>query len=93
VNCLGCHPDQYKHYLESPHAAPVWAAVAGQRDFSALQIALAEKIHKGAVDRPPHELTKVEGLAAVNKGCRPCHDVGRPNKHDRPIGSCTACHA
>jgi hypothetical protein len=93
ANCLGCHPEQYKQYLESRHAAPAWAAVAGKQDFTAEQVAFAEKIHKGAVDRPPHELTAVEGMAAVNKGCRQCHDVGRPNQADGTIGSCTACHA
>jgi hypothetical protein len=92
ANCMGCHPDQYQQYLRSRHAAPAWAAVAGKQDFSAEQVAFAEKIHKGAVDRPPHELTKIEGMAAVNKGCRQCHDVGRPNS-DGSIGTCTSCHA
>lgn len=92
ANCQGCHPEQYKQYLESRHAAPAWAAVTGKQDFTAEQVAFAEKLHKGAVDRPAHELTRVEGLAAVNKGCRQCHDVGRPNP-DGSIGSCTACHA
>jgi hypothetical protein len=31
-------------------------------------------------------------LAAVNKGCYQCHNVGKPNS-DGTIGSCTACHA
>ena len=66
--------------------------MTGKQDFSAEQIAFAEKIHKGAVDRPAHDLTKIEGMAAVNKGCRQCHDVGRPNE-DGSIGTCTACHA
>jgi hydroxylamine dehydrogenase len=92
ANCLGCHPDQYQQYVQSRHAAPAWAAVTGKQDFSAEQIAFAEKIHKGAVDRPAHDLTKLEGMAAVNKGCRQCHDVGRPNA-DGTIGACTACHA
>jgi hypothetical protein len=93
ANCMGCHPEQYKQYLQSRHAAPAWAAVAGKQDFTAEQVAFAEKIHKGAVDRPPHELTVVEGLAAVNKGCRQCHDIGRPNQADGTIGNCTSCHA
>ncbi|QEH37066.1 Hydroxylamine oxidoreductase precursor [Aquisphaera giovannonii] len=93
ANCIGCHPDQYRQYLESRHAAPSWAAVAGKEDFTAEQVAFAEKLHKGAVDRPPHELVKVEGMAAVNKGCRQCHDIGKPNKVDGTIGNCTACHA
>jgi hydroxylamine dehydrogenase len=92
ANCMGCHPDQYQQYLKSRHAAPAWAAVTGNKDFSAEQIGFAEKIHKGAVDRPPHDLTKIEGMAAVNKGCRQCHDVGRPNL-DGSIGTCTSCHA
>lgn len=92
ANCQGCHPDQYKQYLESRHAAPAWAAVAGKEDFTAEQVAFAEKLHKGSVDRDPHDLTRVEGMAAVNKGCRQCHDVGRPNK-DGTIGTCTSCHA
>jgi hypothetical protein len=92
ANCMGCHPDQYRQYLESRHAAPAWAAVTGRADFNAEQVAFAEKFHKGGVDRPPHDLTKVEGMAAVNKGCRQCHDIGRPNA-DGTIGACTACHA
>src|SRR5271157_2900692 len=51
ANCLGCHPDQYQQFLQSRHAAPAWAAVTGKQDFSAEQIAFAEKIDKGAVDR------------------------------------------
>jgi len=92
ANCRGCHPAEYEQYLKSRHAAPAWAAVAGSQDFTADQIAFAEQFHKGAVDRPVHELAAVEGVAAVNKGCRQCHDIGRPNP-DGSIGSCTACHA
>ncbi|APW63890.1 multiheme c-type cytochrome [Paludisphaera borealis] len=92
ANCQGCHPQQYDEYLKSRHAAPAWASVAGPGDFTAEQIAFSEAIHKGAVDRPAHDLTKIEGVAAVNKGCRACHDVGKPNA-DGSIGSCTACHA
>jgi hydroxylamine dehydrogenase len=92
ANCQACHAEQYQQYLKSRHAAPAWAAVSGKGDFSAEQVAFAEKIHPGAVDRPAHDLTKIEGMAAVNKGCRQCHDVGRPNV-DGSIGSCTACHA
>jgi hydroxylamine dehydrogenase len=92
ANCMGCHPAQYEQYLKSRHAAPAWAAVAGNQDFTAEQVSFSEAIHKGAVDRPAHDLTKIEGMAAVNKGCRQCHDVGRPNK-DGSIGTCTSCHA
>jgi hypothetical protein len=92
ANCQGCHPQQYDEYLKSRHAAPAWAAVTGPEDFTAEQIAFSEAIHKGAVDRPANPLTAVEGMAAVNKGCRQCHDVGKPNA-DGSIGSCTACHA
>jgi hypothetical protein len=92
ANCMGCHPAQYEQYLRSRHAAPAWAAVTGKEDFTAEQVAFAEAIHKGAVDRPAHDLTRIEGMAAVNKGCRQCHDVGRPNK-DGSIGTCTSCHA
>ncbi|WP_165244393.1 ammonia-forming cytochrome c nitrite reductase subunit c552 [Paludisphaera soli] len=92
ANCQGCHPKQFDEYLKSRHAAPAWAAVSGTADFTPEQIAFSEAVHKGAVDRPAHPLTAVEGVAAVNKGCRQCHDVGRPNP-DGSIGSCTACHA
>ncbi len=91
-NCRSCHEKQVDEYMRSRHAAPAWAAVTGKADFTPEQIAFSEAIHKGAVDRPPHPLTAVEGLAAVNKGCRQCHDVGKPNP-DGSIGSCTACHA
>ncbi len=92
ANCQGCHPQQYDQYLKSRHAAPAWAAVTGPEDFTAEQIAFSEAIHKGAVDRPANSLVGIEGSAAVNKGCRQCHDVGKPNA-DGSIGSCTACHA
>ena len=92
ANCQGCHPKQVDEYMRSRHAAPAWAAVTGAGDFTPEQVAFSEAIHKGAVDRPPHPLTAVEGMAAVNKGCRQCHDIGRPNP-DGSIGSCTACHA
>jgi len=92
ANCNACHHDQYQQYLRSRHAAPAWAAVAGKGDFSAEQVSFSEQYHKGGVDRPPHDLTRLEGPVAINKGCRQCHDVGRPNL-DGSIGSCTACHA
>ena len=52
ANCQTCHAEQYQQYLKSRHAAPAWAAVTGNGDFSAEQVAFAEKIHPGAVDRP-----------------------------------------
>ena len=46
-------PTSTSSTCESRHAAPAWAAVTGKQDFTAEQVAFAEKIHKGAVDRPP----------------------------------------
>ena len=92
ANCQGCHPEQYQQYLGAATRRRPGRRSPGKQDFTAEQVAFAEKIHKGAVDRPPHDLTKIEGMAAVNKGCRQCHDVGRPNR-DGSIGTCTACHA
>ncbi len=91
-NCRQCHEQQVDEYMKSRHAAPAWAAVTGTEDFTPEQIAFAEAIHEGAVDRPPHPLVAVQGPASINKGCRQCHDIGRPNA-DGSIGSCTACHA
>lgn len=92
ANCAGCHPDQYEQYLKSRHSAPAWAAVAGKKDFTPEQVAAAEKIHKGAVDRDPDKVVQLVGTSAVNNGCMRCHEVGRPNP-DGSIGSCTNCHA
>ena len=92
ANCGACHQKEVDQYLRSRHAAPAWAAVSGSGDFTAEQIAFSEAIHKGAVSRPAHPLTSVEGKAAIGKGCQQCHDIGRPNQ-DGSIGSCTACHA
>lgn len=92
ANCAQCHKAEYDQYLRSRHAAPAWAAVAGKGDFTAEQILFSETYHKGAVDRPPHDLMKVEGNALTTKGCRKCHDIGQPNA-DGSIGSCTACHS
>lgn len=91
-NCRACHEQQVDEYMKSRHAAPAWAAVTGAEDFTPEQIAFAEAIHPGAVDRPPHPLVAVQGAASINKGCRQCHDIGKPNP-DGSIGSCTACHA
>ncbi len=91
-NCNQCHPSEYQQFLRSRHAAPSWAAVHGARDFTAAQIAHAEKYHKGAVQRPPNKLALLEGESATAVGCAGCHDIGKPNA-DGSIGNCTACHA
>ncbi len=91
-NCSGCHSTEYTQFLRSRHAAPAWAAVSGARDFTAEQIAFAEKYHKGAVNRPANRLAIAEGESAINVGCLGCHDIGKPNA-DGSIGTCTDCHA
>lgn len=91
-NCSECHATEYTQFLRSRHAAPAWAAVSGARDFTAEQIAFAEKYHKGAVNRPANRLAITEGESAINVGCLGCHDIGKPNA-DGSIGTCTACHA
>ena len=91
-NCSECHSTEYTQFLRSRHAAPAWAAVSGARDFTAEQIAFAEKYHKGAVNRPANPLAIAEGDSAINVGCLGCHDIGKPNA-DGSIGSCTDCHA
>lgn len=92
ANCAECHKTEYEQYARSRHAAPAWAAVAGQNEFTPEQVAAAEKFHPGAVKRDPNALAMTEGPAAINKGCYKCHEVGRPNA-DGSIGTCTACHA
>ena len=91
-NCAQCHPTQYDQFLKSRHAAPAWAAVTGTADFTAEQIAFAEKYHQGAVDRPANALALLEGAGAIASGCAGCHEIGKPNA-DGSIGSCTECHA
>lgn len=91
-NCSQCHQTEYDQYLRSRHAAPAWAAVTGAGEFTPEQVAFAERFHPGAVDRPANALAKLEGPAAITRGCQMCHNVGRPNR-DGSIGSCTACHA
>ena len=91
-NCSECHTTEYTQFLRSRHAAPAWAAVSGAKDFTAEQIAFAEKYHKGAVNRPVNQLAITEGESAINVGCLGCHDIGKPNT-DGSIGTCTACHA
>ena len=92
TNCNQCHPSEYQQFLRSRHAAPAWAAVYGASDFSATQIAHAEKYHKGAVQRAANKLALLEGESATAVGCAGCHDIGKPNA-DGSIGNCTDCHA
>ncbi len=92
ANCKECHETEYRQFERSRHAGPAWAAVAGDKDFTVEQVAFFEKLHPGAVKRPPNALAQTEGPAAINRGCYQCHDVGRPNA-DGSIGTCTACHA
>lgn len=91
-NCQQCHETEHAQFMQSRHAAPAWSAVTGAEDFSAEQIAFAEKFHPGAVDRPANKLAMLEGASAKASGCVQCHDIGRPNA-DGSIGSCTKCHA
>ncbi len=77
---------------QEPARRAAWAAVSGKADFKPEQIAFSEKFNKGAVDRPADDLVQREGPAAITKGCKQCHDVGRPNE-DGSIGTCTKCHA
>jgi hypothetical protein len=91
ANCRTCHEAVYQQFVRSRHAAPSWAAVAGDKDFTAEQVTFAEQYQPGAVKRPPHPLTSLEGAAAAKSGCASCHSVGRPHE-DGSIGNCTACH-
>ncbi len=91
ANCRACHESVYQQFLRSRHAAPSWAAVYGNKDFSAEQVAFSEQFHPGATKRPPNPLTALEGQSATVSGCTSCHSVGRPNS-DGTIGTCTACH-
>jgi nitrate/TMAO reductase-like tetraheme cytochrome c subunit len=90
-NCRSCHETVYQQFLRSRHAAPAWASVMGDKDFTAEQVAFSEQFQPGGCKRPPHPLTQLEGAAATTSGCATCHSVGRPNA-DSTIGSCTACH-
>lgn len=91
ANCRTCHEAIYQQFLHSRHAAASWAAVSGDKDFTAEQIAFGEQYQPGAVKRPANVLTTLEGTAATKSGCASCHSVGRPNE-DGTIGNCTACH-
>ena len=92
ANCKQCHATEYRQFKRSRHGAPAWAAVTGAEDFTKEQIAFAEQHHPGAVDRPANRLAMLEGDAAMTKGCKKCHQIGKPNA-DGTIGSCTACHS
>jgi hydroxylamine dehydrogenase len=91
ANCRSCHEPIYQQFLRSRHAAPAWAAVAGESAFTAEQVAFSEQYHPGSCKRPPHGLAILEGPAAIKTGCNSCHSVGKPNA-DGTIGTCTACH-
>ncbi|HYV38265.1 MAG TPA: multiheme c-type cytochrome [Gemmataceae bacterium] len=91
ANCRSCHEPIYQQFLRSRHAAPAWASVAGDADFTAEQVAFSEQFHPGSCKRPPHPLTQLEGPAATKSGCVSCHSIGKPNS-DGTIGTCTACH-
>jgi hypothetical protein len=92
ANCRGCHEGAYQQFLRSRHAAPSWAAVRGDKDFTTEQVVFSEKYHPGGTKRPANALSLLEGPAAIASGCVKCHDVGKPNT-DGTIGTCTACHA
>ncbi|GIW88557.1 MAG: hypothetical protein KatS3mg108_2881 [Isosphaeraceae bacterium] len=97
ANCKTCHATEYDQFLRSRHAAPAWAAVRGREDFTAQQVAHAERFHPGAVRRKPNVLGEVQGVEfgsaeAAQRGCTSCHDIGKPNR-DGTIGTCTKCHA
>jgi hydroxylamine dehydrogenase len=91
-NCAQCHASEYDQYTRSRHAAPSWAAVNGSKDFTAQQLALGERWHKGWVDRAPNPIATLEGQAAMAGGCNACHAIGKPNA-DGSFGTCTSCHA
>ncbi len=92
ANCRTCHEPVYQQFLRSRHAAPSWAAVHGKADFTEEQVRFAEGFHPGGVDRPANPLVELEGKPAAVSGCVSCHAVGKPNKEDGTIGTCTACH-
>jgi hydroxylamine dehydrogenase len=92
ANCAQCHQTQYDQFLRSRHAAPAYAAVAGDTAFTPGQVAFAEQYHHGAVKRPANALVSLEGEAAATKGCYSCHSIGSPNA-DGSIGTCTQCHS
>lgn len=92
ANCAACHKTEYEQFAKSRHGAPAWAAVRGKQDFSAEQIAHAEKYHPGTVLREHNKLSLLEPSGAIKKGCLGCHSIGRPNQ-DGTVGSCIECHS
>ena len=92
ANCKRCHGRIYEQFERSRHAAPSWAAVYGDKDFTPQQVAFSEKYQPGACKRPPNALATREGPTAIGAGCVKCHAIGKPNT-DGSIGTCTACHA
>lgn len=92
LNCRGCHTTEYEQFARSRHAAPAYAAVYGAEPFTAEQVAFAEGIHPGTIDRAPNSLAIAEGEGVYNLGCASCHSIGKPNP-DGSIGSCTQCHS
>jgi hypothetical protein len=91
ANCRACHEPVYQQFLRSRHAAPSWAAVSGDADFTPEQVAFSEQFHPGSTRRAANPLTRLEGKPATTTGCVSCHSVGKPNA-DGSIGTCTACH-
>ena len=91
ANCRTCHEQIYQQFLHSRHAAPAWAAIAGEKAFTQEQVEFSESFQPGGVKRAPNPLTILEGSSAVQSGCASCHSVGKPNV-DGTIGTCTACH-
>lgn len=65
ANCRACHEGIYQQFLHSRHAAASWAAVAGNKDFTAEQIAFGEQFQPGGVKRAANPLTSLEGAAAT----------------------------
>ena len=92
ANCRQCHTTEYNQYERSRHALPAWAAVLGTEGMTTEMVALGERYHPGAVDRPANALAQLEGASATETGCVACHEIGRPNA-DGSIGSCTECHS
>jgi hypothetical protein len=90
-NCRSCHERVYQQFARSRHAAASWAAVYGDKEFTAEQIAHAEQFQPGSMKRLPNPLVAREGVVAAAAGCVKCHAVGKPNA-DGTIGNCTACH-
>lgn len=91
-NCAQCHATEYEQFARSRHAGPSWAAVHGSEGFSPAQKELGERYHKGWIERPANPIGKLEGDAALAKGCDACHAIGKPNA-DGSFGSCTNCHS